>query len=521
MKNSALLFLCALCSALGAQGSSRPEANIAHLTEQANRLLNAHQEEPFSVKTGHPQAKSLYDELELTLTEYRELADANIAILGQANEILFKLSNSFNLKTPIKQLADELKSILEVRSSDWVSKTGIHLTPSALANPAKKEETISYLTYILSGLGEIEVSKIFAMIPYVLNVSYNQAREYLKNILLYRGYREPSALNQRRVTSALKKCNYEHDVIVVESPDPKHAAMAMSLPPFGIIVLSSRSFNDVQFEEFALYNAIGHLYHNHALTSVINRARIRAGSLAAPFLATIGLSYGLPVAFVAPLTISVILTIVFKSLALMSYSRSQQHEADLFACNKLIKLGHINSIFNEAKQFRTTGKHHEATYQLWSYLTQKHPSDRERNLYLTECMKNQGVWGPYLKSCTKCKRIESGELQCSCKNKSNKSVTSTITTPCQGKIVVTENGTMVCKRGLIDQQAHLILSITNWLAKLKENPADKSALKQALSNYNSLRKLHGKPEATSINTIDIHWVEKQSYKLWKAQKQDA
>ncbi len=153
--------------------------------------------------------------------------------------------------------------------------------------------------------------------------------------------------------------------------------------PFRFIILASQDFNDVKFDEFALYHEIGHLYYHHVFKRTINS---RSNFLAAP-LALVGSLIGLisiPVAFGALMIAAVNIVIT------TAYERSQEREADLFACDQLIKQGRADLVYKEVEYPRGSPEHHEKTYQVWPYLSETHPSFPEKRLYLKECLKKHG-----------------------------------------------------------------------------------------------------------------------------------
>lgn len=324
-----LLLLALTGSFLSAQELSNTLSHITELIKQAQTLLKAQEGEKITLDVGQPRATLVYDTLELELAEYKKESKADPAVISKAQEALFKLSNYFDLRTSAKELAEQFKDIVNTRSAQWESKTGEHLTAQDIANPAKKYEALSYFKYIVSGFGIIDVNKVFAMVPYVLNVSYDKAREFVKQILLKRGYLEASPLNKQRVAEALKISNYEHDVIVMEASvrAPFYGAKAFALPPFSIIILSEKNFNRVRFDEFILYREIGHLYYNHPLETIIWAV--------APILGP--LFFGV---FPFDGVLGTLVILVIQKLTEAAYSRSHELSAALFACNQLIKQGH-------------------------------------------------------------------------------------------------------------------------------------------------------------------------------------
>lgn len=328
-----LLLLLLTGSFLAAQEASNTLSRITELIKQAQTLLKTQEEKKITLDVGQPQANLIYDQLELELTEYEKGPNPDTDGISEADQALSKLSNYFNLRTSAKELAQQFQDIINTLSAHGESIRGEHLTSKDIANPAKKHETLSYLQHVVSGFGTIDANKIFAMVPYVLNGSYDKAREFIKQILLKLGYVEPSPLNRQRVAEALKESNYEHDVIVVEAPlrTGFSRARAFALPPFSIIILSEKNFNHVSFYEFDLYCEIGYLYYNYALERIIW-----------PIAPVLGpLVFGL---FSFHGVLGAILIHAIQKHTEETYRYSRKLNAALFACNKLTKQGHSDMI---------------------------------------------------------------------------------------------------------------------------------------------------------------------------------
>lgn len=481
MKYVLLLFGLA-CSFLGAQETSSTLSRITGLIKQGQTLLDAQQAKNITIAAGQTPANLIYDNLDLELTEYEKEPNPDAALIGQADQVLFKLSNYFDLRTPAKELADQFKDIVNTRSAEWESKTGEHLTPEDIADPAKKEEALSYLQYIFSGLGHIDVSKIFVMMPYVLNVSYDKAREYAKKAFLAAGYVEASLLNQQRVAQALKQTDYKHDVIVLEDPNPNvhYGAITLQTPPFKFIVLASKYFNDVNFDEFGLYHEIGHLYYNHPLLKMIDSyagiltALSTIPSVAGSLLGVVSLST------VVHLALSSLIITAIKGFSKSAYSRSYERDADLFACNQLIKQGRLDLVYSELHGIRGNLEHHELTYQVRPFLTETHPSYPARQLYLRECLKMHGLAQPNLplpQFYYDWKEMKQDEWE------------------------------VAGKTSAAQQIRDLISNIKRWYQQLKSTPHDIHYRLLMFNGYNLLRELMHLEPATSPAKINEQWLE--------------
>ncbi len=380
-----LLFLFA-CSFLSAQENFTISSRLTQLIKFAQTFLDVAQTKKIIFTVGQPRANEIHEQLESALNEYQKQPNYDEDIAREANRVLFKLSNYFYLQSPAKELAEQFEGIVKARSTEWESKTGKHLRSKDIADPVKSTETMSYLQYILSGLGTIEVSNIFAIVPYVLNVGYDKAREFVKKAFLAAGYKEASRLNRRRVARALKKVDYPHDVMVLENPDvdAPYAAVAMLIPPFRVIVLSSLFFNADSFDAFTLYHEIGHLYHDHAIKVQMTGI---PGYIAGGFLYLQG-AFGL-----AAYILGIIIIKAIDILLENPYYRLGEREADLFACDQLIKQGRSDLVYAQLdpEQRRSTLEHHELTYQVKPFLTERNPSFPETQLYLRECLKKHDL----------------------------------------------------------------------------------------------------------------------------------
>ena len=434
------LLVLTLCSALGAKDVQNNQERVATLTDEAQQQLDATQIKT-STKTVQLRANSLYDELELELVHYKNQPQLDSVLMAKADRILFNLSKNFNLKTPAKNLAQHLKNIAKTCVLQW-ERTGKHVTQTDLSDRANKEPTVSILEYIRSE-SPLGITKIFPMA---------RARKFVKDIFLVLGFVQASPLNQQRVADALKNVGYLSDTIVLENPDPKswYSGKALQVPFFDIIILASKDFNDAKFDEFAVYHEIGHLYHSHIYQALINRplSIILNILLFDAYLAT-PLFDRLKTAPDARVIASSFLTFLIKLIYILTESfpahREREREADLFACNQLVKQGRVHAFYDELyhKQI-STSEHHELTYQIWPYLTQTHPSLPETKRYLVECLKSHGVGGPYLESCTACTRGQANTLLCSCTNGQGTTLESSIKLPCHEEIV-NRGGQMVCE----------------------------------------------------------------------------
>ena len=340
------------------------------------------------------------------------------------------------------------ESALEARSHEWENKQGQHITQTDFVDSKDSDMAKSYLQYVLSGFGTIDVAKLSAVMPYILDASYNKAREHFKNLLFHLGFVEASPVNQQRVAEALKNTGYNRDVIVIENPalKPDYAACVTSFSPFELIILTSKNFNDEKYDEFSLYHELGHLYHQHP-----SRVRMHVGAALEAILYLCLTSSNIQNIFgTLPSRTEALVNLAsyMSSLNLIvsvspPYQRLDEREADLYACNELIKQGKIDKIYAEIFTIRDLPADGGGIQEYLAYLTETHPSTVEKAKYLFECLYIHGVGGAYLKSCTNCIREEK-MLNCQCKNELGDQVNASIKIPCSGTIE-NEKGKLVCK----------------------------------------------------------------------------
>jgi Zn-dependent protease with chaperone function len=456
-----------------------PAHALEVLIDQAEELIALKKENKITPQQGKMQSEQLYMAIENLL----KLSHLEANLISHADYILLELSVLFALQTPTPDIQEYLAKALTYLSSLWSTSTGLpSLSVDALMKAAQagQEQALRQYDYIIQAFLSVFT---FYYITSLLTHIFHLDRESLNNLIktaYMKAYnlKEPSPELYSIAQEALTKSTISRPVIILEDPRPKapYTAYVQEFPTVAFMVITSllkESRRQARIKTFAAYHEAGHLHYHHkanrglfaAFTSstliglslflvkhlhITNTKELLGGMLIMSVLAALLFKYGLP-----------------------SYSRSHEKEADLFACERLIKAGRIDAIMEIIN-------HPLGTLEPTSSLSATHYSGLEQANYLIECLQSKGVnvKAAYY-SFWKERKREQWEQE---------------------------------KRSPLEQLSELYKDIIYFLKEVQENPTDILSEREALYSYNFLRELIGLAPARSPDEMDIKWLQSQPYK---------